>query len=96
MVDYGPTWDAARLGELERCDYTCQGCGREHDPETLDDENGVKIHVHHKVKARLFPRIEDAHYPENLIALCSRCHGRVESGKLPDSRPDVRDDVNMY
>jgi len=95
MVDYGPHWDAARTEELERSDYTCQGCGREHDPKTLKDETGIGLHVHHKAKFRLFDTAEDAHRPENLIALCSRCHGRVESGKLPDSRPDVRDDVSM-
>jgi len=50
----------------------CQNCG----------ENGSDLHVHH-----IEPRAEAgeaADHPENLVALCGSCHGKLESH--PESR----------
>lgn len=90
MTDYGPLWQEQRQKALERDNFECQFCGRE------DGENDVGLHVHHQIPYRAFDDDEKAHDLDNLITVCSRCHGRIESGKLPDSEPDIRDDVSMY
>lgn len=63
----GERWRKARRAALKRDDYTCQKCG-----------SGTDIHAHHIIPVREFETTEDAHYPENLVALCAHCHGTVE------------------
>jgi len=68
MVSYtGERWRKARATALNRDDHTCQKCGSEH-----------FIHAHHVIPARKFDSPEDAHYPENLVALCKWCHPKAE------------------
>jgi 5-methylcytosine-specific restriction endonuclease McrA len=90
MVDYGPSWPRIRKEQIEKADGECESCGRH------KDDDDTAIHVHHLTPAQAFDNVEDAHFDENLMVLCSRCHGRVESGYLPDSEPDIRDDIGMY
>lgn len=74
---YGPDWPAVRERILERDEGKCQG-GPEHD----DRMNGgdLRIVVHHKKPLREFGGdYNAANVPENLITLCTVCHGRAHS-----------------
>lgn len=69
---YGPDWKPARKAALVRANYTCQRCGLK--------KNGLKwkLHVHHKIPVRYFSNPNDAHFPSNLVTLCSSCHSKAE------------------
>lgn len=66
-------WQALRFDILERCGWTCQGCGK---PGRLE--------VDHIQPVRLAPQL--AYDPANLQALCPACHTRktrIECGHPP-------------
>jgi DEAD/DEAH box helicase domain-containing protein len=78
-IDYGPSWEDARLAARRRDGFRCQRCGaaevagREHD-------------VHHRVSFRAFGyqaginrNDRQANALENLLTLCRLCHTRLES-----------------
>ena len=61
--EYPLNWDAWRRWVYQRAGYRCQVCGRW----------GLRLHAHHIVPvSRGGPTT-----PENLMALCEECHGRV-------------------
>lgn len=68
---YGWEWNKIREQILERDDYTCQVCGSEQN-----------LHVHHLIPVYEFEEISDAHFSENLIVLCNKCHPKVEVGNI--------------
>lgn len=73
-VDYGSEWPEQREAVLERDSRTCQDCGAN------DSETGRQIEVHHKVPVRAFESLSEAHRLDNLVTLCSTCHGLRERG----------------
>lgn len=80
--NYGPGWRRTKLETLERDGYRCVLCG------TSRDDLGRNPDVHHIIPVRLFDEspdhdLVDAHFPENLIALCVTCHRRADHGRLP-------------
>lgn len=75
-VSFGAHWGEIREQILERDDYTCQNCGRNEEYF----QNG--LHVHHITPRREFDSPEEANDPENLVALCQRCHPMAEHGMI--------------
>lgn len=71
---YGPDWQAIRERILERDGRTCQDEG--HKRIGGSDERD-KLVVHHRRPLREFDgNYEAANVAENLITLCTLCHGR--------------------
>lgn len=69
---YGLYWQYARSKALDRDNHTCQKCGiKEADLEE-------SLHVHHIIPVRAFKMPSKAHDLENLVALCSSCHRKIE------------------
>lgn len=64
---YPPDWPEIAEAVKARADWKCQECGRWHFPP-----NGYTLTVHHKDHNTLNSD------PSNLVALCQRCHLRVE------------------
>lgn len=62
---------------MARDNGRCQSCGRTD-----------SLHAHHVIPAREFTPIKDAHYVENLVILCKRCHSSWEGREL---KPDLAD-----
>lgn len=60
---YGIGWKAARRRVLDRSGGICERC-----------KSRPGAHVHHRLPARYFERIEDAHFIDNLIHVCKPCH----------------------
>lgn len=75
-VRYGTGWALARRLARERANGRCQHCNR------TVEEIGRPLDIHHKVPVREFPNKRDAHTPENLEALCRRCHVAAEPPRL--------------
>lgn len=69
---YGKNWRKARRKCLERDNYTCQMCG------ITKQELSQNPDVHHIRPIRKFDNPEDAHFVENLISLCRKCHKKIE------------------
>lgn len=79
---YGQNWIEQRRQRLEKDDYECVVCSM------TDEEHkqiyGVSLHVHHIERKESFRNengeldYERANRIENLITLCSKCHGRWE------------------
>lgn len=65
-VNSSPSWSVQRQKALDR-DGVCVRCGCENDLE-----------VHHIVPRKHFDDERVAHILENLVVLCSSCHGEVE------------------
>lgn len=71
---YNGEWHSKRKEALQRDDHTCQRCERSR------EELGQSPDVHHIEPVRTFDDPKDAHYVDNLVSLCRRCHGLVEHG----------------
>lgn len=75
---YGAGWSPARDAVRER-DQICQHCGA--------DGTDRRLEVHHLVPVRPFREspelsLSDAHDLDNLVLLCSRCHGKADHGLI--------------
>jgi 5-methylcytosine-specific restriction endonuclease McrA len=71
---YGPDWGAIRERILERDGRTCQD---EQHKASGQIDPGDRVVVHHRKPLREFAgNYEAANVPENLITLCTMCHGR--------------------
>lgn len=79
--DYGEDWLVMRNQTRERDDGTCQKCG------VGKDELGQWPDVHHIEPVNSFDDPNEANFLENLICLCSSCHGKVEQGKMKSPKP---------
>lgn len=80
---YGSGWSVARQNVHER-DEVCQSCGH--------DGTERRLEVHHIVPVRVFREADhltvgDAHDEDNLVLLCSRCHGRADHGQIEFDAP---------
>lgn len=64
----GDNWNRQRKAARERDNHTCQHCGKV----------GRNLPVHHVRPFRLFTDYREANRLENLITLCSVCHGVAE------------------
>lgn len=72
--DYGPNWEDQRERALIRDNYRCQECGTT--AEEHYERHGMELHVHHIRPAREFTDAERRNALENLVTLCTVCHGR--------------------
>jgi len=73
---YGTSWPTQRQKALLRDQYRCQECGitdAEH-----RESNSRGLHVHHIMPYREFDTDREAHRLENLLAVCTACHSRIE------------------
>lgn len=75
---YGPGFTYAKKEAVrESQGRKCDGCGL--DEQSHLEENGCRLHVHHKIPARQLDDPEQRNSIENLVALCSRCHSTAEA-----------------
>lgn len=65
--NYGPKWKELSEQICQRENYRCRNCGANGDLE-----------VHHIIPFRRFDDADAANDPENLVALCPRCHKLAE------------------
>ena len=70
-LDYGPDWQERRQAVLERDQSSCQVCGQKF--------SSSQLHVHHLQPLRTFRSLQEANQLENLLAVCPRCHRRLEN-----------------
>lgn len=70
---YGGTWTTWIRRIKERDGNQCVKCGSEEELE-----------VHHFLKLLAFDNPNDAHYYENLVLLCKKCHDEVEDEGIKD------------
>lgn len=68
MANYGEDWDRVRAWVLNREGRECWQCGAEE-----------SLHVHHIEKMLWYETTDEAHRPENLVALCEDCHQELEN-----------------
>jgi hypothetical protein len=73
----GARWRSARAAAISRDDCRCQSCGR-----------SDALHVHHVEPIREFDNPIDAHYLDNLVTLCKKCHPNWEGRRV---RPELLD-----
>lgn len=70
----GPNWMLQRSRARKRDKNICQICGK------TEKDEGKKLTVHHVVPFRFFSNdYKKANDLENLITICSECHGKAES-----------------
>jgi len=84
---YGAGWNAVRKLALKRDGYECLVCG------ATSAEIGRNPDVHHIVPVRWFVESEnhsreDAHFLDNVVSLCVRCHRKADFGNI--SREELR------
>lgn len=60
---YGPKWKEVQAAAMARAHGKCEKCKRR-----------KARHVHHILLVRYFLDPEEAHYLENTLAVCLRCH----------------------
>lgn len=75
---YGSNWKDKREEVISR-DTVCRCCGH--------DGSERRLEVHHIIPIRTFEIPEEANTLDNLLLLCTFCHGRVESGKQSHPEP---------
>ncbi len=68
--EYGSEWSTLRKAVLEQSGYRCWQCGK--------PIRGRKAHVHHCIRLKSFKNRRQAHFLENLVALCPGCHQKAE------------------
>ncbi len=78
---YGKGWNEIRQKALERDDRRCRVCG------VTRNELGQNPDVHHIVPVRWFIESDghtrtDAHFLDNVICLCIRCHRKADFEKI--------------
>jgi len=82
---YGKGWNAVRRRALERDDYRCVVC------DATKAEIGRNPDVHHLVPVRQFVNTDeytraDAHFLDNVVSLCVRCHRKADFNKIGNER----------
>lgn len=82
-VTRGKRWHTLRMAVLERDGFRCRKCGA----------RGCRLEIDHIKPVRTHPKL--AYEPDNLQALCTRCHTRktrIECGHppCPQNRLDWR------
>lgn len=78
--EYGLNWSKQRQKCLQRDDWTCQVC------TVVQEEMGRELSVHHITPRRKCDSNWEQNELENLITLCSECHGKFE-GQYQDCSP---------
>ncbi len=73
---YPPDWDAIATAIKTLAGWRCQRCAAPHAPET-----GYTLTVHH------IDGDPQHNTPENLVALCQRCHLQIQGWLLPGQLP---------
>lgn len=72
---YGSGWSKVREKARKRDDNTCQVC-------LNGEEDGERIEVHHIKPVREFEKKSDAHFLDNVVCLCKKCHSNAEHGNI--------------
>jgi len=70
--NYPPDWEEIARRVKERAGWRCEHCGHPHDPVA-----GYTLTVHHLDGNPVNCS------PENLVALCQRCHLRIQATWRP-------------
>ena len=70
-LEYGPDWSDRREAVVTRDQSTCQVCAQ--------SMSSSQLHVHHLEPLRSFQSRREANRLDNLIAVCPRCHRRLEN-----------------
>jgi 5-methylcytosine-specific restriction endonuclease McrA len=68
VLRYGKGWKALRA-KIRKRDKVCRCCGK------TPKVNGSALHVHHLIPFR----VGGKNRPTNLVALCERCHHKIEA-----------------
>ena len=84
----GQLWMERRRSALDRDDHQCVICDMSEEEHRL--RYSRVLDVHHKTPRREFDTAEEAHSMKNLITLCVRCHGLVESVGVEKAREEIR------
>ena len=71
----GIGWKAARKKAMAKANGVCEHCRKT-----------AAKHIHHRLPIRYFARVSDAHFADNLAALCVRCHS-TEHRRLTAALP---------
>jgi len=77
-------WKQKRQTILERDNQECQNCGLTQEQQRDQGKTDRGLEVHHIKKRMSFPKEErkaegNAHKNSNLITLCTKCHGHLET-----------------
>ena len=80
---YPKNWKEIRQQILQRANNRCEFCGRENH-SMVENEQGKKIKVILTI-AHLNHTPEDCR-PENLRALCQRCHNKYDAKHRAETR----------
>lgn len=87
----GPNWNPQKAAARKRDKNICKICGK------TKKEEGKQLTVHHIVPFRFFNNDYNiANKLENLITICSECHGKMESHgwlEVPDEYKHLLDGV---
>jgi len=75
MNDYPPNWNEIAVDIKFRAGWCCEHCGHPHEVET-----GYVLTVHHLNGDKADCRFE------NLVALCQRCHLRIQAIYSPGQK----------
>jgi 5-methylcytosine-specific restriction endonuclease McrA len=80
--NYGTNWLQVRQKVRERDNGKCRVCG------VSKEELGKWPDTHHIIPKSEFDTPEKSNFVENLVLLCSECHGKVEQGiiEIPKSK----------
>jgi len=79
MSEYPENWPEIAQDIKDRAGWRCEHCRRPHDPQT-----GYTLTVHH-----LDGDKANCAY-SNLVALCQRCHLRIQASYMPGQLSFIR------
>lgn len=88
-------WKEKRQEILQRDNEKCQNCGLTQNQQRKQGKTDRGLEVHHIKKRMSFPKDEretegEAHKNSNLITLCTKCHGQLETRK-PKRQREILD-----
>lgn len=81
---YPSNWKEIRQSILQRADNRCEFCGVENHTMRLNPKTGKEVKIILTI-AHLSHIPEDCR-PENLRALCQRCHNRYDANHRAETR----------
>lgn len=74
--NYSGSWWSSRREARERYNHQCFLCKKS------KNELGQEPDIHHIIPVKEFDEERKAHYQENLVALCRKCHRNIEEDNI--------------